>query len=372
MTCLTQSEIKLTEEQQKVADAIIERCLAGKHTSLVGLAGSGKTTVARHIYDTLRDRMKVLPMAPTGKAASVLRDKGVEAHTIHSVIYKFKGSFVDDDGDEQLLFEPNKGDIYADLLMVDESSMVSASQFEDIMKKGVPTLWIGDPGQLPPVMSEPTGLLEKPNFVLRKIHRQALDNPIIAWAHDLRKGKCINQPANGIRRVHLDGQGSKFIAEKMIELGIDAIITKTNAQRVAINKAVCKLTDGHYSIPAEGSRLICLRNDRITGLVNGDLLDVVETHSPECLTVRRISNGEILDISIASIQLNNPKRFDLKAEGYRFGTIQADYGYAMTCHKMQGSSARHVGIVAHGYCGNAAQWNYTAATRAEEQVTVFC
>jgi ATP-dependent exoDNAse (exonuclease V) alpha subunit len=51
--------------------------------------------------------------------------------------------------------------------------------------------------------------------------------------------------------------------------------------------------------------------------------------------------------------------------------LLADHAYAVTCHKFQGSSARHVGISARGIKGESARWNYTAVTRAEQEVTIF-
>ena len=53
---------------------------------LAGYAGTGKTTLAKHLAQT-QDK-EVLFAAFTGKAASVLTRKGCPASTIHSMIYK--------------------------------------------------------------------------------------------------------------------------------------------------------------------------------------------------------------------------------------------------------------------------------------------
>ena len=53
--------------------------------TLGGYAGTGKSTVISHLIDILPN-WKVC--AFTGKAANVLRKKGVPATTIHSLIYK--------------------------------------------------------------------------------------------------------------------------------------------------------------------------------------------------------------------------------------------------------------------------------------------
>src|ERR1041385_1883895 len=66
---------------------------------LFGYAGTGKTTLARHIAEGVDG--KVLCAAFTGKAALVMRSKGCEgASTIHSLIYKTL-----ENGAEQPTFE---------------------------------------------------------------------------------------------------------------------------------------------------------------------------------------------------------------------------------------------------------------------------
>src|SRR6188508_3047527 len=58
---------------------------------LFGYAGTGKTTLARHIAEGVDG--KVLFAAFTGKAAQVMRNKGCAgASTIHSLIYRARES----------------------------------------------------------------------------------------------------------------------------------------------------------------------------------------------------------------------------------------------------------------------------------------
>ena len=58
---------------------------------LFGYAGTGKTTLARHIADEADGEVKFA--AFTGKAASVMRGKGCRgASTIHSLIYRARES----------------------------------------------------------------------------------------------------------------------------------------------------------------------------------------------------------------------------------------------------------------------------------------
>src|SRR6476646_5927896 len=114
---------------------------------LFGYAGTGKTTLARHIADDMDGEVKFA--AFTGKAASVMRGKGCrDASTIHSLIYRARES-----GEEIPSF-----DLYdeapaskAKLIIIDECSMVDAELGRDLLSFGVPVLVLGDPAQLPPI-----------------------------------------------------------------------------------------------------------------------------------------------------------------------------------------------------------------------------
>src|SRR5690606_22681063 len=58
---------------------------------LQGYAGSGKTTLIKGLTDYLKSASKSFEvMAPTGRAAKILRDKTGAGKTIHSTIYNLK------------------------------------------------------------------------------------------------------------------------------------------------------------------------------------------------------------------------------------------------------------------------------------------
>src|SRR4029079_19254726 len=114
---------------------------------LFGYAGTGKTTLAKHIAAGVDG--KVLFAAFTGKAAMVMRHKGCErASTIHSLIYRPL-----DSDSEVPSFElwDNAPAGNAKLIVIDECSMVDAELGRDLLSFGVPLLVLGDPAQLPPV-----------------------------------------------------------------------------------------------------------------------------------------------------------------------------------------------------------------------------
>ena len=153
---------------------------------LFGYAGAGKTTLARHFAEHVGG--EVAFAAFTGKAAHVMRAKGcVGATTIHSLIYR---PDTDDDGAEAPSFTLRRDApaSKADLIVIDECSMVDEELGRDLLSFGAPVLVLGDPAQLPPVKGGGFFTDADPDFMLTEIHRQAADNPIIRLSMNIREG----------------------------------------------------------------------------------------------------------------------------------------------------------------------------------------
>src|SRR5205807_8378610 len=151
---------------------------------LFGLAGTGKTTLARHVAEAVDGEVKYA--AFTGKAALVMRRKGCDgASTIHSLIYRARES-----GVEQPSFElwDDAPASKAKLIVIDECSMVDAELGRDLMSFGVPLLVLGDPAQLPPIQGGGFFTEVEPDAMLTEVHRHAEDNPIIRLSMDIRAG----------------------------------------------------------------------------------------------------------------------------------------------------------------------------------------
>src|SRR3569832_2371125 len=113
---------------------------------LFGYAGTGKTTLARHIAEGVDGEVKFA--AFTGKAALVMRNKGCNnASTNHSLIYRACES-----GEEQPNFElwDDAPASKAKLIIVDECSMVDAGLGQDLLSFDCPQLVLGEPAQMPP------------------------------------------------------------------------------------------------------------------------------------------------------------------------------------------------------------------------------
>src|SRR5580658_9811302 len=151
---------------------------------LFGYAGTGKTTLARTIAEGSDG--DVVFGAFTGKAALVLRSKGCSnARTIHSLIYRAR-----DTDTEEPTFELNDESpaAKANLIIIDECSMVDADLGRDLLSFGKPVLVLGDPAQLPPVKGGGYFTEGPPDVMLTEVHRQAVDNPIIKMSMLVREG----------------------------------------------------------------------------------------------------------------------------------------------------------------------------------------
>src|ERR1700738_5340054 len=160
---------------------------------LFGYAGTGKTTLVKHIAEDIKG--KVLFAAFTGKAACVMRSKGCGgASDIHRLIYKPQ-----EQNEENPTFElwhkAPAGD--AKLIIIDECSMVDAELARGLMSFEVPLLVLGDPAQLPPIQGGGFFTEAKPDAMLTEVHRQAQDNPIVRLSMDIRAGKPLAQGQYG-------------------------------------------------------------------------------------------------------------------------------------------------------------------------------
>ena len=173
---------------------------------LFGYAGTGKTTLAKHIAEGAHG--KVLFAAFTGKAALVMRRKGCAgASTIHSLIYKPLESETETPTFE--LWEEAPA-AEAALIVIDECSMVDAELGRDLMSFGVPLLVLGDPAQLPPIQGGGFFTEAEPDAMLTEVHRQAQDDPIVRLSMDVRAGARLVPGEYGasqvVRRDALDPQ----------------------------------------------------------------------------------------------------------------------------------------------------------------------
>ncbi|MBA5777216.1 AAA family ATPase [Stappia sp. F7233] len=341
---------------------------------LFGYAGTGKTTLARHLAEGLDG--SVAFGAFTGKAAHVLRQKGcTDASTIHAMIYRPRGR-KDDDEDEEggPTFSLNRESVAAksDLIVIDECSMVDEDLGRDLLSFGKPVLVLGDPAQLPPVKGGGFFTEAEPDVMLTEVHRQARDNPIVRMSMTIREGGSLDYGDFGESRV---------ISRRDIDadtiLSSDQVLVGTNRTRRLYNGRIRELKGFTTPMPAVGDKLVCLRNDKTKGLLNGGLWTVKRLRPPKGNTLRFDVMPEEDTGSKAAVQVKVlPAMFEDGAEEISYAirrrSDEFDYGYALTVHKAQGSQWDKVVLFDESYAfrEHRERWLYTAVTRAAESLIV--
>lgn len=360
--------ITLTEEQAAAVQTAV-KCLSGEGTENIaigGLAGTGKTTLIRAILEKMREKTKtVAVVAFAGKAVSVLRQKGVyHAQTLHSLIYK------PDKRDGKLTFT-RVFDLDCDAVIVDEASMINTALYEDLLSFDKPVVFIGDHGQLEPIGDNP-GVMENPHVKLEQIHRQAEGSAILWLAHLFRSGKRPNWPtvpANAEIRLLQKSEVAK------VAHTYDVVICGFNKSRVTLNRIV-RENRGYESDLVVGERLICLRNNRY-GFFNGMMFTVEKIHDKksvftptgnlECWIVD-VKTDDGTSRTNVSVWLTKGEQVDLR--DFSQEIVACDYGYALTCHKSQGSQFDRVLVVEEVWREkwSVNRWTYTAATRAAKEL----
>lgn len=341
---------------------------------LFGYAGTGKTTLARTIEKEFGEQELTVRFAAfTGKAAHVLRTKGVEADTIHGLIYKFvkeqnkQPSFILDVDDSRLN--------WTDLLVLDEVSMVNEEIGHDLLSFGKKILVLGDPGQLPPVSGTGYFTAVEPDFLLTDIHRQAADSPIIQLATQIRQGKMPLVGKYGDSEV-------QFGMSKDLVMSADQLIVGKNATRRAANARARQIHGYENPLPVPGDKLVCLRNNRKESFMNGTLWKVKAVNTefqgnaddffPPAYICDLISDDNSDDIR-EGVQLHREIFLagEVPPSSIRLAN-EFDYGYALTCHKAQGSQWNHVVVMdeSNTFRENKWRWLYTAVTRAANKVNI--
>lgn len=366
---------------------------------LFGYAGTGKTTIARELA---REAGTTLFAAFTGKAALVLQKKGCyPASTIHKLIYSPKERSRSEllrlrrrmvrlvqeeaeqdkidrlqeqiDREEKKLKQPTfdlREDSElksANLLVVDEVSMVDGKIADDLMSFGVPILALGDPAQLDPVRGSGFFIKEKPDFLLTEIHRQAEGSPIIDLATTVRTGRRLEYGEYGESAVVK--HGTLPISHG---LDYDQILVGTNKRRVHVNNRCRELLGRRSALPETGDKLICTRNDHEVGLLNGSLW--------VCRSDAEVVDDDTILLHVESVDTKQAESFTAHSHPFEGREIPHwlireeqcfDYAYAITTHKAQGSQWPSVLVVDESdRFSSPKKWLYTAITRAADRVTI--
>lgn len=389
--------MELNKKQQEGLKIAVNRHQQGeKYTVIAGYAGTGKTTLVSFIIDALDvSKSKVAYVSFTGKAAEVLRKKGnPNAMTLHKLLYdsipRAAGGF----------FRKPKPQLDYTIVVVDEISMVPKELVNLLFKHKVYVICLGDPFQLPPIdKNEDNHLLDNPHIFLDEIMRQEAESEIIQTTMKIRNNEPID---------YFKGEQVQIIPKEELNTGMllwaDQILTATNAKRLSLNAQIRALL-GKGPEPEDGDKVICLRNYWDDCSIDGDPLvnGTIGTLTNTFRTWRELPRGVKADISKFDIimtdfvtddtiyemtdidrmmMLSGMKCCDWRLS-YKLGRLKPRYGdivpkefaygYAITCHKAQGSEWDKVLVIEETFPFDKiehARWLYTAVTRASEKVVL--
>ena len=343
--------------QQKQAMTMIEKFIADKDSQvfiLKGYAGTGKTTLIRCITDYLSTQsVHVQLMAPTGRAAKILRSKleNYGASTIHRCIYMFSHLIVEESkGTLKYVFPLIHNNLKRNICIIDEASMISSRKSDnelfqfgtgilinDLLSSarlnfGGKIIFVGDPMQLPPVGDNRSVALDETYFdklemnvysyELTDIVRQDKDSCILSNATMLRElirkkeRNCLvfEKKENEVMDI-----GAMEVAKKYCEEPeqSSAIVCFSNHQAADYNAAIRTILFPGINHVAVGDKLMVVCNNYYSGceLLNGDIITVVE-----------ISNSIISQSAPVWTERNGRKLKEIITLDFREISFQAEDG----------------------------------------------
>lgn len=295
---------------------------------LQGYAGSGKTTLLKGFVEYLEFlEKKYQLMAPTGRAAKVIREKtNKEATTIHRGIYNFERLDAIEAENELVeeqsyhyVFPINQISEDQNILIIDEASMVSSKEskhelftfgtgfmlndlltYSKILTSKNKLIFVGDPAQLPPVGDNKSLALDPDYFIsdlnlstktaeLSEVVRQN-DNLILKNAEKIRnlifsetrkELKFDYDAESFVQSNHNDFYEHFADTFPTPKVGDGVIIAYSNGQCFHNNIAIREKLFPNQKDLVVGD-IILINNNNYhtygTELFNGDLAQVVEVN----------------------------------------------------------------------------------------------
>jgi hypothetical protein len=329
---------------------------------LKGYAGTGKTMLLKGIVEFLDSCEKNFTvMAPTGRAAKILKDKTGYGSTIHKGIYNYEklesvNSDAEDEADHSFhyYFPINKLSDEVNIIIIDEASMISAVEsknelftfgtnnllndlltFAALQTSKNKIIFVGDPAQLPPVNDSHSLALDKDyfekdlgigveEFELTDIHRQG-NNLILENSQALRKLlQQEKRPGFSFKfddNTFIHSDSSDFVDKftdifPVPEIGNGVIISYSNSQCYHYNVAVRKkIFPGQQNVVPGDLLLINSNNYHTYGaeLFNGDFAkvisvdqDIVSQSAPVYLDIKGKKKRVVIQLDFKKISIRVP------------------------------------------------------------------
>ncbi|MBR5247678.1 MAG: ATP-dependent RecD-like DNA helicase [Lachnospiraceae bacterium] len=391
-----------TDELQQ--EAVLE-CVKNGLFILSGGPGTGKTTTINMIIRYFEaEGLDIFLAAPTGRAAKRMTEAtGYEARTIHRML-ELNGELSDEDT-RKIRFEKNaENPLEADVIIIDEMSMVDLTLFQALLKAVVPgtrLVLVGDVNQLPSV--GPGQVLRDlmisgayPMIVLQKIFRQAGESDIVVNAHRINKGQQIALDNKSKDFFLLERSDVNVIYKHMIQLIQDKLPRYVDATPydIQVLTPMRKGTLGVETLNGILQRYLNPPDSRKKEHVSGDtvyregdkVMQVKNNYQLEWEIVSKygipvdrgvgVFNGDmgrIVEINEGASQL--VVEFDEhRRMTYPFGLLEElELSYAITIHKAQGSE--YPAVIMPLLNGPRMLFNrnllYTGVTRAKNCVTIL-
>lgn len=340
---------------------------------VTGGPGTGKTTVLNGLlraYEMYFPENKIVLAAPTGRAAQRMSEStGRPASTIHRLIKLRPGELVEE------------GELDADLLVIDESSMVDAqimSLLAGKIRPGALLLLVGDVNQLPSVgagdiLHDLIGSGYVPVCKLQTVYRQSGDSLIVKNANNVNEGiedleeddtftvmqvsdakDIVTRVKEWVGKLMSDSDSDPFAVQVLVpshegKSGVK-LLNKELQQMLNPRKDGTQILTYGEVVFRVGDKVITTSNNYALGYLNGDL-GIIENID---------SKGMTIDISGNSVLIDRQNISDVSL------------AYAITIHKSQGSEFQNVIVAMACEPRGMLKRNllYTAITRGKKRVVI--
>ena len=384
--------MELTKKQEEGLKTAVERYRNKEmYTTIAGYAGVGKSTLVRFIIEALNldPEKEVAYISYTGKATQVLHSKGCpNVMTAHRLLYYSRQK---KDGTFYHIPRNHIGNYK--IVVVDEVSMLPKNMWDLLLSHKKHVIALGDPGQLPPI-GEDNGILDQPHIFLDEIMRQAADSEIIRLSADIRARKAI-KPYKG---TEINIVRRKDMIDGMLTWA-DQVICGKNDTRNILNDYYRRMKWGEdvdLTTPLVGDKILCRKNNwkcinKIgDALVNGSmglLTKIQVTNSPwlekKCTIdflpdayddspdIERMYATLLIDWKLITRNEPTVTKENFSMFPWYLRPEQFEYGYVITCHKLQGGEYEKVLVLEEMLkATDHARWLYTAVTRASKRLTL--
>lgn len=383
--------------------AMLEDLKKHQYFVLTGYAGTGKSATIKALHDELKKlslssgtgildgsfkNINGVVTAFTGRACENLNERGVPCKTSHSLFYE---PVVDHNGNLKYFRQRDKNeilDVVEDYVIIEEASMMELNIVQKVLDTGVAVIFVGDDAQLPPingdsifdVIGEREPYLSTAVMMLEDIKRTADGSSINLFADAMRRtGKFdFSVAGNDVSRIPKSQFNLKWLKQNWQDW--DVVLCGTNKTRKKFNNLI-RVAEGYSEeIPEVGERIICLKNTVIDNkkLNNGELYIVKSVFEGEKISSfqvqKTLGNGETKGDMI-TINVDNNMWHEETRLKENFGNQDLQdftFGYAITVHKIQGSSLPNVIYYDENvsFFLDQQKFRYTAITRPSNGLTV--